>query len=82
MTSKGRVTIPIEVREALGVTEGDRLEFVEVAKGRFEMIAATRSVKEMKAMFGKPLRSVAREDVNEVNANRMRFARRSVPIRK
>ena len=28
LTSKGQVTIPKEVRQALGVETGDRLEFV------------------------------------------------------
>jgi AbrB family looped-hinge helix DNA binding protein len=27
MTSKGQITIPIEIRRALGLAEGDRLEF-------------------------------------------------------
>jgi antitoxin PrlF len=34
LTSKGQITIPAEVREALGVDTGDRVEFVEVAPGR------------------------------------------------
>jgi len=34
------------VRIALGVDAGDRIEFVEVGKGEFNIVAATRSVKE------------------------------------
>lgn len=34
MTSKGQVTIPKEVRDRLGLTEGDRLEFVFDEQGR------------------------------------------------
>lgn len=44
LTSKGQITIPIAVRDALGVKTGDRVEFVEVAPGRDEMMAAPRSV--------------------------------------
>ena len=46
LTNKGQITIPAAVREALGVGAGDRVEFVEVAPGRYEFIAATRPVTE------------------------------------
>jgi AbrB family looped-hinge helix DNA binding protein len=53
LSSKGQITIPARVRAALGVEAGDRVEFVEVAPGRFEINAATRSVTALKGMFGK-----------------------------
>ncbi len=52
VTSKGQITIPVAVRDALGVDAGDRVEFVQVAPGRYELIAATRSVTALKGMFG------------------------------
>jgi AbrB family looped-hinge helix DNA binding protein len=64
LTSKGQITIPAEVRRVLNVQTGDRVEFVEVEPGRFEMVAATRSVRELKGLFGKPVRSVSIEDMN------------------
>jgi antitoxin PrlF len=70
LTSKGQITIPAAVREVLGVDAGDRVEFVEVAPGRFELIAATRSVTALKGMFGKPRRSVSIEEMNAVIARR------------
>ena len=33
MTSKGQITIPIEVRKALGLDAGDKIDFVEIEKG-------------------------------------------------
>jgi AbrB family looped-hinge helix DNA binding protein len=75
LTSKGQITIPAEVREALGVDSGDRVEFVEVAPGRFEFIAATRSVKALKGMFGKPRKAVSIEEMNAVIARRGASAR-------
>jgi antitoxin PrlF len=53
LTSKGQITIPAAVREALGVATGDRVEFVEVSSGRYELIAATRPVTALKGMFAK-----------------------------
>jgi AbrB family looped-hinge helix DNA binding protein len=64
LTSKGQITIPAEVRQVLGVDTGDRVEFVAVAPGRFEFIAATRSVTELKGMFGKPRKAVSIEAMN------------------
>ncbi len=33
LTSKGQLTVPKSVREALGLESGDRIEFVETEKG-------------------------------------------------
>jgi AbrB family looped-hinge helix DNA binding protein len=40
ITSKGQITIPAIVRSTLGVAAGDRVEFVQVEHGRFELVAA------------------------------------------
>jgi AbrB family looped-hinge helix DNA binding protein len=70
LTSKGQITVPAAVREALGVDAGDRVEFVEVAPGRYEFIAATRSVKDLKGMFGKARRAVSIDEMNAVITQR------------
>ena len=44
VTSKGQITIPADVRQALHVKPGDRVEFVQIEPGRFEVVAATRPV--------------------------------------
>jgi AbrB family looped-hinge helix DNA binding protein len=36
ITSKGQVTLPLAIRKALGLQEGDRVAFVE-KNGRFEL---------------------------------------------
>ena len=35
-TSKGQITIPADVRQALQVKAGDRVEFVQIEPGRFD----------------------------------------------
>ena len=75
LTSKGQITIPASVREALKVEAGDRVEFVEVEPGRFEFFAATRSVKELKGMFGKPAKAVSIDAMNRAIATRGASAR-------
>lgn len=64
LTSKGQITIPASVRDALHIDAGDRVEFVEVAPGRYEFIAATRPVTALKGMFGKSRKVVSIEDMN------------------
>jgi AbrB family looped-hinge helix DNA binding protein len=51
LTSKGQITIPTRVRQALGLDAGDRIEFVETAKGQFSIIPSTGSVQELKGLF-------------------------------
>lgn len=70
MSSKGQVTIPAEVRHALGIHTGDRVEFVEVEPGRFEMIASIHSISELKGMINKPKRPVSIEAMNQAIAAR------------
>lgn len=71
LTSKGQITIPIEVRNALGLDAGDRVEFVEVEKGRFAIVAATRSVQELKGLFqGKRSKPVSISEMNAAIARR------------
>jgi len=64
ITSKGQITIPVAVREAMQVRTGDRVEFVEIEPGRYEFVAATRPVTTLKGMFGKPRKSVTIEQMN------------------
>jgi AbrB family looped-hinge helix DNA binding protein len=70
LTSKGQITIPVAIRQALGVEAGDRVEFVEVSPGRYEFIAATQSVTALKGMFGTPRRAVSIDDMNAAIAAR------------
>ena len=68
LSSRGQITIPADVRRTLGVQTGDRVEFVEIQPGRFELVAVTRSVRELKGMLGKPARTLSIEDMNRVIA--------------
>lgn len=51
LTSRGRVTIPIKVRSALGIQPGDRIEFVEIETDQFVIVDAKRSLKEFKGII-------------------------------
>ena len=76
LTSKGQVTIPRSVRHALGLGSGDRIEFVETAKGQFAIVPATHSVRELKGLFrGKRRKPVTIEEMNAAIAKRASRAR-------
>lgn len=75
LTSKGQITIPAEVRHDLKVDAGDRVEFIQIAPGRYEFVAATQSVTELKGMFGKPAKAVSIDDMNQAIAKRGAQAR-------
>lgn len=70
LTSKGQITIPADVRHDLKVDAGDRVEFIQIAPGRYEFVAATQNVTALKGMFGKPTKSVSIDDMNSAIANR------------
>ena len=75
LTSKGQITIPSAVRRALQVEAGDKVEFVQVEPGRFEMVASTRSVRELKGMFGAAGRVVSIDEMNATIADQGASAR-------
>jgi len=61
ITSKGQITLPKEVREALGVGTGDRVEFVAEPDGVYKVVAATRDIKHLKGLIQKPSKPVTVE---------------------
>ncbi len=70
LTSKGQITIPADVRRTLNVQAGDRVEFVQIEPGRYELVPATRSVRELKGLFGKRDRTVTIDEMNRAIAER------------
>ncbi len=70
VTSKGQITIPAPVRAALGLEAGSRIEFVEVEKGQYLIVAAIDEVQSLKGMLRKPHSPVSIEQMNEAIAAR------------
>ena len=70
ITSKGQITIPAIVRNTLGVEAGDRVEFIQVEPGRFELVAATQSVTALKGLVRKPAAPITIATMNEAIAAR------------
>jgi AbrB family looped-hinge helix DNA binding protein len=63
ITSKSQITIPTAVRAELHVGPGDRIEFVRVADGRYEVVAATQDVTKLRGVI-KTSKIVTVEEMN------------------
>jgi AbrB family looped-hinge helix DNA binding protein len=76
VTSKGQITIPRSIRQALKVGVGDRLDFVLEAEGRVLVQAAVRDVAELKGLLRRAGRKpVSIEQMNAAIARQGRQAR-------
>ena len=63
VTSKGQVTIPIEIRKKLGIKNGDKILFVEESGRVYMMISSMDALREaQKALEGEADRLGLRND--------------------
>ena len=68
ITSNGQVSIPKVVRSRLGIGAGDRVEFVEIQDGVFQIVAATQDIQALKGIVPKPKKPVTIEEMNQAIA--------------
>lgn len=68
LTSKGQLTLPKEIRKALGVGPGDRVDFVRMEDGNYAVIPATHSIKSLKGLVPRPKKPVSLEDMDKAIA--------------
>ena len=60
LTSKGRITLPQAVRDALGLKAGSKIEFVPEPGGGFRVIPLRKDVRELRGRFaGRVARAVS-----------------------
>ena len=71
LSSKGRITIPVVVREKLGLTTGDRLEFIELSDGKFAIVPSIEDVRSLKGIVRKPSRPVTIEQIRRIVGKRV-----------
>lgn len=74
VTSKGQVTIPKSIRQALKVRAGDRLDFVVENEGRVVVRAGTADAADLKGLLHRPGRRPV--TIDEMNAAVERQGRR------
>lgn len=65
LTSKGQVTVPVDIRRSLGLHAHDRLTFTPMPDGTVVLRAKTKSILEFKGMLQPaPGTTVSIEDMN------------------
>ena len=69
LTSKGQVTLPIEVRQALGLRAGSRVSFVQTPDGSYELIPATGTVRALRGLLAGKRETVTVEQMQQAVAD-------------
>lgn len=54
LTSKGQITIPADIRKAMGLSAQDRLVFTVLGDGTTVMRAKTRSILDLQGLLKRP----------------------------
>lgn len=74
LTSKGQITIPKSVRDALKLHQGDKVEFVENEHHEFVLKPATKKVAEVKGLLKsyKRDRPVSAEEMDQAIAGQVK----------
>jgi AbrB family looped-hinge helix DNA binding protein len=65
VTSKGQITIPAEIRSAMGLKAQDRVVFTLMPDGTTVMRAKSKSIKSLKGMLKNPGRRVPVRDMRQ-----------------
>jgi antitoxin PrlF len=65
VTSKGQLTIPIEVRNALGIKPGTKVDFYEGEKGEYIFRPRTGSIRDLEGCVPKLDHIVTIEEMNQ-----------------
>ncbi len=63
VTSKGQVTLPVELRRRFHLETGARVDFVVRDDGRIELVPISGSMKRLKGMLPKPNNYVSLADM-------------------
>lgn len=67
LTSKGQITVPLQIRNQLGLQAGDRLDF-QLKEGKVEITKVTGSLDNFISALPKAKRSFTTEQINEAIA--------------
>jgi len=65
ITSKGQITLPKKLRDALSLSVGDKVEFVIDDNDMVRLIPKHVSIRSLKGMLPKPQKAVSLEAMDE-----------------
>lgn len=70
VTSKGQITIPADIRKALGLDAGERVVFTQLDDGAMVMRAKSRSIVELKGLLKSARRGGRKVRIEDMNIGR------------
>lgn len=70
MTSKGQITIPVQVRKALGLKAGTRIGFYETDDGEYALRPKTGSIMDMRGCLAHAGPPLTIEEMNQAILDR------------
>jgi antitoxin PrlF len=62
VTSKGQVTLPVELRDRLGIAPGDRVAFVEQADGTFALRVRSGTLASLRGILADKVRAAPSDE--------------------
>jgi AbrB family looped-hinge helix DNA binding protein len=69
LTEKGHITIPVEIRNEMQLSPGNRFEFLN--KGNFiVMLPVNKSIRDLKGLLPKPDKALSCSEMDEIIRNR------------
>ena len=68
LTTKGQITLPVELRNSLRLAAGDRVEFFYQADGTVALRPVKRSVQDLKGIVGKRTKPASIEEMDRAIA--------------
>jgi antitoxin PrlF len=70
VTSKGQITIPVDVRAELELQAGDQVDFVRNPRGNFELAPRKGSIQRLKGILHGRRPTISIEEINLAIAER------------
>jgi antitoxin PrlF len=68
LTTKGQVTIPVEIRRAAGLETGAQIEFIVNTRNRIELIPRQGDIRSLRGIVPSPPRSVSLREMHDALA--------------
>ena len=68
VTSKGQITVPVRMRERLGLRPGSKIVFEEQPNGHFVVRKKTGDIRDLKGFLPTPKRALTIEEMDEAIA--------------
>lgn len=66
MSSKGQITLPKDIRDRLGLKQGDRIRFIVEDDGKVRLLPAKRDISELFGILPKPKRALSLDEIDEI----------------